>query len=114
MSDLASETNIVMVIVSCGTPEEAETIAKIIVTERLAACVNLLGSGNPIKSFYIWENQLQQDSEFLLLIKTRSELVSELQHRILELHSYTTPELIALPITQGSKAYLDWVLDNTR
>lgn len=114
MSQAAFETDVWLVLVSCGNQEEAETIAERIVTERLAACVNIIGAGHPVKSFYLWEGNLQKDSELLLLIKTKPDLLSKLQERILALHSYTTPELIALPVAGGSNAYLTWVLNNTQ
>lgn len=114
MSQAAFNTSICIAIVSCGTQEEAETIAERLVTERLAACVNIIGINSPVKSFYIWEGQLQKDSEVLLLIKTRPELLEDLQSRVLALHSYSTPEVIALPVSGGSNAYMDWVLTNTR
>jgi periplasmic divalent cation tolerance protein len=106
--------NACVIFVTCGTQEEAERIAETIVNERLAACVNLIGAENPVKSFYIWEGQLQKDSEILLVIKTQSAKLSVLGERIRELHNYSIPEFIALPIVAGSKAYLDWLAATTR
>jgi periplasmic divalent cation tolerance protein len=98
-----------VVLVTCGTQNEAESIAEKIVTERLAACVNVLGEGNLIKSFYIWEGKLQKETEILLLIKTTPTLLPRLETRIRELHSYTVPEFIALPIVFGGQSYLEWI-----
>ena len=92
-----------LVLSTCANLEEAKKIANTLVKERLAACVNIMPQ---IFSIYEWEG-LQEDSEVLLLIKTRSlELVEE---RIKELHSYEVPEIIAIKIKDGSQEYLEWM-----
>ena len=101
-----------VVLVTCSTQNEAETIAAKIVTERLAACVNVLGGSNSIKSFYIWEEKLQKETEIMLFIKTTPPLLPRLETRIRELHSYTVPEFIALPIVFGGQSYLEWIKNN--
>jgi len=101
-----------VVLVTCNQVKEAEAIAEAIVTERLAACVNIIGAQSPVQSFYIWEGKLQKDSEILLIIKTATVQLSALETRIRALHSYTTPEFIALPIQGGSADYLSWLAHN--
>jgi periplasmic divalent cation tolerance protein len=101
----------VAVLVTVGTPEEGHRIAEALVTERLAACVNLVG---PIRSTYRWQGEIVHDQELLLVIKTRAALFGEVEARVNRLHSYTTPEVIALPIVAGSAAYLDWLRAETQ
>lgn len=98
-----------VVLVTCGTLEEAEHLAETIVNERLAACVNVIAAGAPVRSFYIWKGSLQKDGEYLLVIKTVPEKLDLLEKRIQSLHSYTVPEFIALPVIGGSAAYLSWL-----
>ena len=80
-------------------------MARALVEERLAACVNI----SPVRSCYIWEGKLNLDEEALLIIKTTKSQFEPLQKRILELHSYAVPEIIALPIIEGHQPYLDWM-----
>jgi periplasmic divalent cation tolerance protein len=98
-----------VVLVTCGSQAEAEVIAERIVVERLAACVNIIAGGSPVRSFYIWEGSLQRDEEWLLLIKTMPARLASLKKRIQELHSYSVPEFIALPVIDGSEDYLGWL-----
>lgn len=100
-----------VVYVTVSSEAEADRIAAALVQEALAACVNRLG---PIHSTYLWQGELQQDPEYLLMIKTRQTLVERLSNRVQELHSYELPEVIALPIAAGLPAYLDWVRSETQ
>lgn len=99
-----------VVYVSVGSEANAQALADALVSEKLAACVNRIG---PVHSTYVWQDQLQQDSEYLLMIKTRSSLFEALSTRVRELHSYQLPEVIALPLADGLPAYLDWIRQST-
>lgn len=99
-----------VVFVTTTNNEEAASIAEALVSERLAACVNILG---PIESVYRWEGKITRDREALMIIKTTGERYPELELRIKELHSYSTPEVLALKIEQGSAEYLNWLSDST-
>lgn len=90
---------------------EAEGLARALVDERLAACVNLIPG---IRSFYRWQGQVQDDDEVLLVIKTGSDRCEALAERVRELHPYDLPEVLALPAVGGSRAYLDWVRTESR
>jgi periplasmic divalent cation tolerance protein len=92
------------------TREQAQSIARLLIEEKLAACVQLL----PIESFYFWQGKTQNEAEVLLLIKTRAALFERATARIKELHSYTVPEIVAIPFAAGFPGYLDWIDDVTR
>jgi periplasmic divalent cation tolerance protein len=95
-----------LISITTNSPEEAESIAKALVQERLAACVNIIPA---IISIYRWQGKVHRDSEVLLVAKSRPELFEPLAARVKELHSYEVPEIIAVPIVAGSKAYLSWI-----
>lgn len=96
---------------TCPDVASAERIAEALVNEQLAACVNRLPG---ILSTYRWQGALTTDSEELLLIKTCTSGFEALSRRLLELHPYDVPELIAIPVTQGHDAYLEWVRSSVR
>ncbi|MFL6417043.1 MAG: divalent-cation tolerance protein CutA [Bryobacteraceae bacterium] len=100
----------VVLFCTCCNETEARQIAEALVESRLAACVNLLRG---IQSVYRWEGQVETAHEVLLIVKSRAEHFDALQTRITELHSYTIPEIIALPITAGSEKYLNWIREET-
>lgn len=92
------------------TREEAQKIARLLIAEKLAACVQLL----PIESFYVWQGKTQNEAEVLLLIKTRTALFESAIVRIKEVHSYTVPEIVAVPFTAGFGGYFDWIGQTVR
>jgi periplasmic divalent cation tolerance protein len=100
-------TNKIVVLVTCANPAEARRIARRLVEERLAACVNVVRS--PVESIYRWKNKVESAREHLLVIKTSRQRLPALQHAVMRMHSYDVPEVIALPIAAGSSAYLRWV-----
>ncbi len=101
----------IVVFVTCGSEEEGLKIANALVEGRLAACVNLI---SPIRSIYRWEGKIWDESEWLLIIKTQKERFGELEKKVRSLHSYSVPEIISLPILEGSSSYLDWVREGTK
>lgn len=103
---MSTPTGFSVALVTAGSEDEAERIAACLVEERLAACVNIVG---PIRSIYRWQGEIRNESEVLLVIKMRSDAFDRLKARVGELHSYDTPEIIALPITAGSEPYLRWL-----
>jgi periplasmic divalent cation tolerance protein len=100
----------VLIYVTAGSGEEARELARALVEERLAACANVLGD---IRSFYWWEGKVRDDGEVALILKTRDALVEKVTRRITELHSYSVPCVVALPITAGNPDFLDWIVNET-
>lgn len=96
----------IVVYVTAGSAEEGERIAAALVEERLAACVNRVSN---VRSVYRWEGKVERADEELLIVKTSRALFERLKKRIAELHSYSVPEVIALPILEGSESYLNWL-----
>ncbi|HXI94151.1 MAG TPA: divalent-cation tolerance protein CutA [Blastocatellia bacterium] len=99
-----------IVFVTTPNNDEAARIADALVSERLAACVNIITA---IESIYRWEGKVTRDSEALMIIKTTDERYAELERRVRQLHSYSTPEIVALRIERGSEQYLNWLRDST-
>jgi periplasmic divalent cation tolerance protein len=95
-----------LVLSTAGSEEEARKIARHLVEQRLAACVNIVPR---IESIYRWQEKVESSQEWLLLIKTTQEKFSEVRDAIRELHPYELPECIALNIDDSSAAYLDWI-----
>ncbi|NWF93450.1 MAG: divalent-cation tolerance protein CutA [Syntrophaceae bacterium] len=101
----------IVILVTCGSEEEGLRIARSLVEERLAACVNLLP---PVRSIYRWEGRVCDEKEWLLIIKTEKQRFVELEKKVKSLHSYSVPEIICLPIVEGSPPYLNWLEEMTR
>ena len=91
---------------TAGSVENAEAIARALVSERIAACVNVLPG---VRSTYCWEGKVAVDSECLLLVKTVRGRFAALEARVKSLHTYELPEVIALDVAAGAKAYLEWL-----
>ncbi len=103
-------TDVLLVLTTLPDLASAEALAARLVSEGLAACVNQLA---PCQSTYVWQGQVEQASEIPLLIKTTAARYADVQALILEMHPYALPEVIALPLTTGLPAYLDWVRQET-
>ena len=109
MSEQARTEEIVVFVTAPGE-EEAVKIARALVEAKLAACVNIISN---VHSIYTWQGNIEDDSELLLIIKTRKSLFDDLSAKVRDLHSYDLPEVIALPIVDGSKEYLKWIGEST-
>jgi periplasmic divalent cation tolerance protein len=99
-----------LIYVTASSDEEARRIGGAVVAERLAACANLLPG---MTSMFWWEGRVQEAREVTIILKTREELVRRLTDRVRELHSYDCPCIVALPVTGGSKAFIDWIVAET-
>jgi len=97
---------IVWVYITTGDVAEAQAIGRALVEARLAACVNIFPQ---MESLYRWEGRLQQDREAVLIAKTVTDRFDSLKNKVLELHSYECPCIIALPVAQGHTAYINWI-----
>lgn len=104
------ELDAMVVLVTVPTSEEAEIIAKLLLEHRKAACVNIVPR---VDSLFWWEGKIDSSREVLLIVKTRAALMKEVIDLVKQAHSYTTPEVIALPIVAGSQDYLKWLAEET-
>ena len=100
----------IVVLVTCGSKEEATKIANSLVEERIAACVSII---SPLRSIYRWEGRIWDEREWMLIIKTQKRRFAELERKVKSLHSYSVPEIIALPVVEGFASYLKWLEENT-
>ncbi|KPK01764.1 MAG: hypothetical protein AMK71_04415 [Nitrospira bacterium SG8_35_4] len=109
MSDHSSNGEIVCYITA---PNEAEAvkIARALVEDRLAACANIVKN---VRSIYTWDGAIEDEAEVLMIVKTQKSLFHKLSEKVKEVHSYDVPEVIALPIIDGSEEYLQWLREST-
>lgn len=103
--------NYIVVLCMIDTYEAAKSIARTLVESKLAACVNIVPQ---ITSIYSWKDEIVEDNEFLLIIKSKSEAYDKLEAKIKELHSYEVPEIIAFDINKGLPEYLRWIEENVK
>jgi periplasmic divalent cation tolerance protein len=92
--------------VTTASREEAETIVQRLLEARLIACANIVG---PVSSHFHWSGKIEKAEEHLILMKSRKDLFEKLSETVKALHSYEMPEILALPVVEGSKAYMDWL-----
>lgn len=101
-----ADADVRVVLITAPDVETGNGLARALVSERLAACVNVVSG---VRSFYRWEGAVLDDAEVLLVAKTRGDRCAALAARVRDLHPYELPEVLALPAVAGSEAYLDWV-----
>jgi len=109
MSEQITSEPIVVFVTSPGE-EEASSLARALVEAKLAACVNMVSN---VRSIYSWQGKIEDDRELLMIIKTQRHLFDRLTTKVREIHSYDVPEIIALPIVEGSPDYLRWLQEST-
>jgi len=100
-------TDKIVVLVTCGSAKEARKIGRAVVQRRYAACASVLQA--PVRSIYCWKGNVESAAEFLIILKTSRARFAALEREVRRLHSYDLPEIIALPVEKGSRAYLQWV-----
>jgi periplasmic divalent cation tolerance protein len=103
-------TDCIVVLITVPQEEEAAKMANTLIDERLAACVNIL---KDIRSLYRWKGAIEDEGEVLMVVKTQERLFENLAKRVKQMHSYSVPEIIALPIVKGSDNYIQWLKDET-
>jgi len=104
-------TDVVTLFITTASQEEARKVARAVLDKKRAACVNIIPG---VRSLYWWQGNLEEAEEWLLVAKTRAALVDELVAEVKRAHSYSVPEIIAMPVVAGNPDYLDWVRDETR
>jgi periplasmic divalent cation tolerance protein len=102
-------TNKIVVLSTCANAEDAGRIARELVDHRLAACVSVVPG---LRSYYHWQDRVETSDEVLLVIKTSRELFARLQSELAKIHPYEVPEILALPVVEGSENYLNWLDSN--
>ena len=106
-----SENKFIMIITTVNSDSAAKKIAQALIEEKLAACVNIIPS---VTSIFRWEGKVSTESELILIAKSKEKLFDEIKDKILSLHPYKLPEIITVPIVDGSKEYLKWVEDELK
>ncbi|MDR4506368.1 MAG: divalent-cation tolerance protein CutA [Candidatus Scalindua sp.] len=100
----------IVIFITTSSLDEAKKLGRTLVEEKLVACSNIIPS---VHSIYSWQGELCDGEEALMVLKTKRELFSQIEVRVKELHSYLVPEIIAMPIIEGSENYLSWVKGET-
>ena len=99
------------VYMTAGSKEEARSLGKMLVQSKLAACVNIIDGMN---SIYLWDGEIQDDTEVILIAKTKTDLVQELIDKVREHHSYECPCIVSLPVSAGNPAFLEWIVKSVK
>lgn len=111
MASSVTDSNAILVYISASNQDEAASIAKTLVKEELCACVNIVPC---VRSIYKFQGQTHDESEALLMVKSTSELFEALNKRVVELHSYEVPEVIATQIKHGNQQYISWINESVK
>jgi periplasmic divalent cation tolerance protein len=101
-----------VVLVTCGTLPEARRIARAAVEANFAACVNVVL--NPVESVYRWKGKIEASREYLLVMKSTTKRLAELERMVRSMHSYDVPEFLVLPVVSGSREYLRWLVESVK
>lgn len=100
----------IVVFITAPDEENSVKIARTLIEEKLAGCVNIVRN---IRSIYFWQGKIEDESELLMIVKTKRELFNKLKEKVKSLHPYTVPEIIAMPVIEGSEDYLKWLDEAT-
>jgi periplasmic divalent cation tolerance protein len=111
-NERAAERQSRVVLVTCGTLAEARGIARAAVEARVAACVNVVL--NPVESIYRWKGKAEVSREYLLIMKSTTRRLAELERMVRSMHSYDVPEFLVLPVVSGSHEYLKWLVESVK
>lgn len=103
-------TQFILILITASSIDEGEKIAQSLVTNHLAACTNIVPS---VQSIFFWEGKTEKATEVLLMVKSKQALLDKIIEHVKNIHTYTVPEIIALPLIGGSEDYLKWVEENT-
>jgi periplasmic divalent cation tolerance protein len=100
-----------VIFITTSSLDEAKKIGRVLVEEKLAACANIV---SPIRSIYHWQGKICDDKEALIILKTKKKLFKQIEKMVKALHTYEVPEVISMPITEGSNKYLSWLKNETK
>ncbi len=104
-------SNYIVIYITTSSISEAKKIGRTLVKDKLVACSNII---SPIHSIYSWQGKICNDKEALMMLKTKKKLFKQIVKRVEELHSYDVPEIIAMPIIEGSSKYISWINEETK
>ncbi len=104
-------SNYLVIYITTSSVSEAKKIGRTLVEEKLVACSNII---SPIRAIYSWQGKICDDKEALMILKTKKKLFKQIVKRVEKLHSYDVPEIIAIPIIEGSSKYLSWLNEETK
>lgn len=100
-----------LIYMTAGSKDEAKNIGKVLIESKLAACVNIVDGMN---SIYMWEGELQEDQEVILIAKTEAKHVRELVEKVKSVHSYECPCILSIPVEGGNQAFIEWILNEVK